>query len=177
MNETYKMTSAEIVDLKGWCGINKDKDEHPWMSRAAMKWIAEEPLVDRTAAMEIIAERISRASDCTDMNARYERIFTMATGWIYDLVDSYPSMLSGMHLQLGWHITNLIDKYKPLRDYEKKMLRGLKGDYITEMLSILRDDPPPGEFCDEIHDAFRAWVRMSIPCTIAWVGEEDTPVD
>ena len=173
MNETYKMTDAEIVDLKGWCGINKDNDEYKWMSREAMKWIAEESLADKERAMTIIARQIARCTDESGMSARCERSFTVLKGWIYDLVDSYPSMLSGMHLQLGWHVVSLIDKYKPLRDYEKKLLRGLKGDYVTEILSILRNDPPPGEFCDEIHSAFRAWVRMSVLSAITWEEEKE----
>jgi len=86
----------------------------------------------------------------------------------------YPEIIDDMHKALIFHLSDVINEHKPLRDFEKRMMTGMIDCFCTEEM---KEDIPPGEFCREICAAANTWIAVTVQAACAWASEEDSSAD
>ena len=168
------MTNSERESIVKWCVDHCEMKEYGWVSRVIMNRLGGNHIYNSGKAITIIEMRMAEAGDMRGIPERLEYIFTKSTMWQYDLIKHYPDIIDDMHGALIQHLSDVIDKHKPLRDYEKKMMSDLRGYFCVEEM---KEDVPPGEFCREIHAAINTWIAATVQTACAWVGEGDKPAD
>ena len=164
MNETYKMTDAEIAELEAWCKENKEK-AHSWVYAAIMQWIAEGELINNDDARAILEKEIK------ENRKDYDRLFHHPTGsWEYLFIRRCPEITEHLLRGLKKHLSAAIEHYKPLRDFEQKMLEDLSGD---RPFKVLKEERPPGDFCYTIYRALEEWTQIVVSTSFRWTYDKD----
>jgi len=154
----------QILD---WCKANCDNSDFSWDVRALMSWIhiyRGNDIMRDVLENKISSIRLGLIADLssTQKFKNYDKDYNVLQDneeWRYYVAvacKKSPAMVPLLYEALLQHLADLVEKYKPLRDFEKKMLRELKwcgesGD--TEML---------GEFCDEVRGAVKRWIRLTV---------------
>ncbi len=154
--------------------MNFNNHNYNWASRALMRWIKEDP----ASAESIIDDMLTYEKDCGGRLAGPAFDKRLDHGGIYvhvliNCIEDYPVLIGYLSTELREHVGSLVEKYRPLRDYEKKLLSGIVSGGAWRVLNERDPAMKNGEFISGLTSALQLWFKLSAQIAVGGVMKWD----